>query len=51
MTTTGRIEGMNYFFDEYVNASTGMKEFVVKTHKAIEKQFIRERKTNYITKH
>lgn len=42
---------MNHFFDEFVNASTGMKEFVVQSQKAIEKQFIRERKADYITQH
>ena len=51
MTTTGRSEGMNHFFDEYLNASTGMKEFVVKTQMAVEKQFMRERKADYVTKH
>lgn len=31
MTTTGRSESMNHFFYSYVNASTGMKDFIVKT--------------------
>lgn len=51
MTTTGRSESMNAFFDEYVNASTGMLCFVLQSQKAVERQFIRERKADYITKH
>lgn len=51
MTTTSRSEGMNSLFDEYVNATTSIKEFIVNTGKALEKQVLRERKADYVTCH
>nr|XP_017227952.1 PREDICTED: protein FAR1-RELATED SEQUENCE 5-like [Daucus carota subsp. sativus] len=38
MTTTSRSESMNSFFDEFVNASTGLKEFIENSRKTLEKQ-------------
>lgn len=43
MTITSRSEGMNSLFDDYVNATASIKEFIVNSQKAIEKQVIRER--------
>ncbi|XP_017228839.1 protein FAR1-RELATED SEQUENCE 5-like [Daucus carota subsp. sativus] len=50
MTTTSRSESMNSFFDEFVNASTGLKEFIENSQKALEKQYLREREADYETK-
>nr|XP_017227957.1 PREDICTED: protein FAR1-RELATED SEQUENCE 5-like [Daucus carota subsp. sativus] len=44
MTTTSRSESMNSFFDEFINASTGLKELYR------EKQYLREREADYATK-
>ncbi|XP_017227949.1 protein FAR1-RELATED SEQUENCE 5-like [Daucus carota subsp. sativus] len=38
---------MNSFFDEFVNASTGLKEFIENSQKALEKQYLREREADY----
>ncbi|XP_017250811.2 protein FAR1-RELATED SEQUENCE 5-like [Daucus carota subsp. sativus] len=50
MTTTSRSESMNSFFDEFVNASTGLKQFIENSQKALEKQYLREREADYETK-
>ena len=50
MTTTSRSESMNSFFDEFVNASTGLKDFIENSQKALEKQYLREREADYETK-
>nr|XP_017245268.1 PREDICTED: protein FAR1-RELATED SEQUENCE 5-like [Daucus carota subsp. sativus] len=50
MTTTSRSESMNSFFDEFVNASTGLKEFIENSQKSLEKQYLREREADYQTK-
>ncbi|XP_017250720.2 protein FAR1-RELATED SEQUENCE 5-like [Daucus carota subsp. sativus] len=50
MTTTSRSESMNSFFNEFVNASTGLKEFIENSQKALEKQYLREREADYETK-
>ncbi|XP_074356718.1 protein FAR1-RELATED SEQUENCE 5-like [Apium graveolens] len=42
MTTTSRSESMNSFFDECVKASTGLKEFIENSQKALESQYLRE---------
>lgn len=47
MTTTSRSESMNAFFDEYVQASTGLKEFIENSQKALEAQYLREVKSDY----
>ena len=47
MTTTSRSESMNSFFDEFVNASTGLKEFIENSRKTLEKQNLREREADY----
>lgn len=49
MTTTSRSESMNAFFDEYVRASTGLKEFIENSQKALESQYLREVKADYET--
>ncbi|KAK1372265.1 hypothetical protein POM88_028458 [Heracleum sosnowskyi] len=49
MTTTSRSESMNAFFDEYVQASTGLKEFIENSQKALESQYLREVKGDYDT--
>jgi len=49
MTTTSRSESMNSFFDEYVKASTGLKEFIENSQKALEAQYLREVKGDYET--
>lgn len=50
ITTTSRSESMNAFFDEYVKASTGLKEFIENSQKALEKQYLREKEADYETK-
>ncbi|XP_063949963.1 protein FAR1-RELATED SEQUENCE 5-like [Daucus carota subsp. sativus] len=50
MTTSSKSESMNSFFDEFVNASTGLKEFIENSSKALEKQYLRKREADYQTK-
>ncbi|XP_074356381.1 protein FAR1-RELATED SEQUENCE 5-like [Apium graveolens] len=47
MTTTSRSESMNSFIDEYVKASTGLKEFIENSQKALETQILNEVKADY----
>lgn len=49
MTTTSRSESMNSFFDEYVNATTGLKEFIENSQKALKRQYLRENEADYET--
>ena len=51
MTTTSRSESMNSFFDEYVKASTGLKEFIENSQKALETQYLREIEADYNTEY
>ncbi|XP_074346208.1 protein FAR1-RELATED SEQUENCE 5-like [Apium graveolens] len=51
MTTTSRSESMNSFFDEYVKASTGLKEFIENSQKALETQILNEVKADYKTEY
>ncbi|XP_074364551.1 protein FAR1-RELATED SEQUENCE 5-like [Apium graveolens] len=51
MTTTSRSESMNSFFDEYVKASTGLKEFIENSQKALETQILNEVKADYETEY
>ncbi|XP_063939892.1 protein FAR1-RELATED SEQUENCE 5-like [Daucus carota subsp. sativus] len=51
MSTTGRSESMNSFFDEYVKPSTGLKEFIENSQKALEKQYLREVEADYETQY
>ena len=51
MTTTSRSESMNSFFDEYVKASTGLKEFIENSQKALESQYLREFQANFDTEY
>nr|XP_017250780.1 PREDICTED: protein FAR1-RELATED SEQUENCE 5-like [Daucus carota subsp. sativus] len=48
--TTSRSEGMNAFFDSYISSSTGLKEFVEKAQKAIDRQFMQEKEEDNDTK-
>ncbi|XP_074332775.1 protein FAR1-RELATED SEQUENCE 5-like [Apium graveolens] len=47
MTTTSRSESTNSFFDEYVQSSTGLKEFIENSQKALETQYLKEVKADY----
>ncbi|XP_074342150.1 protein FAR1-RELATED SEQUENCE 5-like [Apium graveolens] len=47
MTTTSRSESTNYFFDEYVQSSTGLKEFIENSQQALETQYLKEVKADY----
>ncbi|XP_074347071.1 protein FAR1-RELATED SEQUENCE 5-like [Apium graveolens] len=51
MTTTSTSESMNSFFDEYVKASTGLKEFIENSQKASETQILNEVKADYETEY
>ena len=51
MTTTSRSESMNSFFDEYVKASTGLKEFIKNSQKALESQYLREVQADFDTEY
>ncbi|KAL8125813.1 hypothetical protein AgCh_013195 [Apium graveolens] len=51
MTTTSRSESMNSFFDEYVKASTGLKEFIENSQKALESQYLREVQADFDTEY
>ncbi|XP_074374294.1 protein FAR1-RELATED SEQUENCE 5-like [Apium graveolens] len=51
MTTTSRSESMNSFFDEYVKPSTGLKEFIENSQRALETQYLNEVKADYETKY
>ncbi|XP_074350779.1 protein FAR1-RELATED SEQUENCE 5-like [Apium graveolens] len=51
MTTTSRSESLNSFFDEYVKASTGLKEFIENSQKALESQYLREVQANFDTEY
>ncbi|XP_074351983.1 protein FAR1-RELATED SEQUENCE 5-like [Apium graveolens] len=51
MTTTSRSESMNSFFDEYVKASTGLKEFIENSQKALETQILNEVEADYETEY
>ncbi|KAL8097243.1 hypothetical protein AgCh_030389 [Apium graveolens] len=51
MTTTSRSESMNSFFDEYVKASTGLKEFIENSQKALETQILNKVKADYKTEY
>ncbi|KAL8111376.1 hypothetical protein AgCh_019189 [Apium graveolens] len=47
MTTTSRNESTNSFFDEYVQSSTGLKEFIENSQKALETQYLKEDKMGF----
>ncbi|XP_074356143.1 protein FAR1-RELATED SEQUENCE 5-like [Apium graveolens] len=47
MTTTSRSESINSFFDEYVQSSTDLKEFIENSQKALETQYLKEVKADY----
>ncbi|XP_074342423.1 protein FAR1-RELATED SEQUENCE 5-like [Apium graveolens] len=47
MTTTSRSESTNSFFDEYVQSSTSLKEFIENSQKALETQYLKEVKADY----
>ncbi|XP_074352280.1 protein FAR1-RELATED SEQUENCE 5-like [Apium graveolens] len=49
MTTTSRSDSTNPFFDEYVQSSTGLKEFIENSQKALETQYMKEVKADYDT--
>ncbi|XP_074327262.1 protein FAR1-RELATED SEQUENCE 5-like [Apium graveolens] len=49
MTTTSRSESTNSFFDEYMQSSTGLKEFNENSQKALETQYLKEVKSDYDT--
>ncbi|XP_074337416.1 protein FAR1-RELATED SEQUENCE 5-like [Apium graveolens] len=51
MTTTSKSESMNSFFDEYVKASTGLKEFIENSQKALESQYLREVQADFDTEY
>ncbi|XP_074342925.1 protein FAR1-RELATED SEQUENCE 5-like [Apium graveolens] len=51
MTTTSRSESMNSFFDEYVKASTGLKEFIENSQKALNSQYLREVQADFDTEY
>ncbi|WOH15032.1 hypothetical protein DCAR_0934565 [Daucus carota subsp. sativus] len=51
MTTTGRSESMNSFFDQYVQPSTGLKEFIENSQKALEYQYLHEVEADYNTQY
>ena len=51
MSTTSRSESMNSFFDQYVNATTGLREFIENSQKALEKQYLREVDADYETEY
>ncbi|XP_074358070.1 protein FAR1-RELATED SEQUENCE 5-like [Apium graveolens] len=51
MTTTSRSESMNSFFDEYVKASTGLKEFIENSQKALESQYLQEVQADFDTEY
>ena len=42
---------MNSFFDEYVKASTGLKEFIENSQKALESQYLREVQADFDTEY
>ncbi|XP_074322888.1 protein FAR1-RELATED SEQUENCE 5-like [Apium graveolens] len=47
ITTTSRSESTNSFFDEYVQSSTSLKEFIENSQKALETQYLKEVKADY----
>ncbi|XP_074352680.1 protein FAR1-RELATED SEQUENCE 5-like [Apium graveolens] len=47
MTTTSRSESTIFCFDEYVQSSTGLKEFIENSQKALETQYLKEVKADY----
>ncbi|KAL5766371.1 hypothetical protein ACOSP7_016988 [Xanthoceras sorbifolium] len=51
MNTTGRSEGINYFFDGFVTSTTNLKEFVVKYELALKKIMERESKEDFESEH
>ncbi|XP_074347161.1 protein FAR1-RELATED SEQUENCE 5-like [Apium graveolens] len=51
MTTTSRSESMNSFFDEYVKASTGLKEFIENSQKALDSQYLQEVQADFDTEY
>ncbi|XP_074342751.1 protein FAR1-RELATED SEQUENCE 5-like [Apium graveolens] len=51
MTTTSRSESMNSFFDEYVKASTSLKEFIENSQKASESQYLRKVQADFDTEY
>ncbi|XP_074342538.1 protein FAR1-RELATED SEQUENCE 5-like [Apium graveolens] len=51
MTTTSRSESMNSFFDEYVKASTGLKEFIENSQKTLESQYLWEVQADFDTEY
>lgn len=51
MNTTQRSEGINAFFDSFVNSSTTLCDFVVKFDKAMDSHYEKERKEDFESRH
>lgn len=51
MNTISRSESMNSSFDNYVNATTDLKEFIVNSQKVLQTQYLREAEADCITKY
>ncbi|XP_026378309.1 protein FAR1-RELATED SEQUENCE 5-like [Papaver somniferum] len=51
MNTTGRNEGVNAFFNEFVSSKTNLKEFVIRYDQALKKIVDREIEEDYVSEH
>lgn len=53
MLKTSRSESMNsfFFFDNYVNVTISVKEFIENSQKVSETQYLREIEADYITEY
>ncbi|XP_004297934.1 PREDICTED: protein FAR1-RELATED SEQUENCE 5-like [Fragaria vesca subsp. vesca] len=51
MNTTGRSEGTNSFFDDFVTSTTNLREFVVKYEQALQKIVTRESSEDFTSEH
>ncbi|XP_024164366.1 protein FAR1-RELATED SEQUENCE 5-like [Rosa chinensis] len=51
MNTTGRSEGTNAFFDDFVTSMTNLREFVVKYEQALQKIITRESSKDFTSEH
>ncbi|GAB2294125.1 hypothetical protein Dimus_028344, partial [Dionaea muscipula] len=51
MNTTGRSEGINSFFDEFVTSRTNLREFVEKYNKAVRKLVRNETSEDFVSEH
>ncbi|KAK9939546.1 hypothetical protein M0R45_016238 [Rubus argutus] len=51
MNTTGRSEGTNAFFDDFVTSTTNLREFIIKYEQALHKIVANESSEDFISEH